>query len=179
MASISGGDKLAAALKTMAGNLDKAASVDVGFPAGSTEEDGTSTPLVAAIQEFGAPSRGIPPRPFFRTMIKAHSAEWPDVAATALKATGYDAYKTLDVLGDHVAGELRQSIVDMTSTPLSPVTVMLRGMRSQKRYDGWPFGKLIAEARARVKAGKTNYGASTKPLEDTGAMLSNIVHIVK
>ena len=178
MATISGGDGLAKALGKIAANTSKASRVDVGFMGGATYPDGTLVSFVAATQEFGAPSRGIPPRPFFRTMIAAKSPEWPDAIAGVLKSSDFDAAKALDVVGDQIAEQLKQSIIDTNSPALSPVTVMLRGMRTQAKYQGKRFGELIAEARARVAAGKTNYGASTKPLEDTDQMLHSVTHAV-
>ena len=53
MAALKGGDKLTARLNQIAANLAKASSVDVGFMAGSTEPDGTSTALGAALNEYG------------------------------------------------------------------------------------------------------------------------------
>lgn len=179
MVAISGGNKLAAALAEIAQNVSKSSSVQIGFLEGSTYKDGTSVPMVAAIQEFGAPSRGIPPRPFFRNMIAKNSPDWPELIAENLKANDYDGSKTLDQVGAEIKGELKQSITDTNSPALSPITVMLRGMRGQAKYQGMAFGKLIAEARARVADGKTNYGASTKPLVDTGEMQSVVDYVVK
>ena len=179
MANVSGGDRLAGVLNGMADRLSNASSVEVGFPAGSTEPDGTSTPMVAAIQEFGAPRRGIPPRPFFRNMIADHAKEWPPLVVALIKQTDYDAAKTLGLVGEVIETELKQSIADTFDPPLSPLTLMLRGMRSQKQFSGMAFGELIKIAKARVAAGDTNFSPSTKPLVDTGAMLANITSVVK
>ena len=179
MVKITGGDRLETTLKQISANVGKASSVSIGFLSGSDYPNGTSVPMVAAIQEFGAPKRGIPPRPYFRTMIAAKSPEWPDAIAGVLRATNFDTAKALDVVGDQIAGQLKDSIVALTAPPLSPVTIMLRGMRTQAKYQGWRFGALIAEARARVAAGKTSYGASDKPLEDTRTMLHAVDYIVK
>lgn len=46
--------------------------VSVGVPSGKQEADGTSTALVAAVHEYGAPGAGIPERPFLRNTILAH-----------------------------------------------------------------------------------------------------------
>lgn len=101
--------------------------VKVGFLAGSTYQDGTSVPMVAAIQEFGAPSKGIPPRPFFRRMIAEKGKSWPDAIAANYKATGFDIDKTLDRVGQGIQGQLRQSIRDLTDPPLAPATVKAKG----------------------------------------------------
>ena len=64
------------AMRDLASKLGKSATLQVGFLDGATEADGTSVALIASIQEFGAPSRGIPPRPFMRTTIAEHSPTW-------------------------------------------------------------------------------------------------------
>lgn len=179
MVTISGGAKLEAALREMSKNVTKAARVEVGFPVGSIEADGTSIPMIAAIQEFGAPKRNIPPRPYFRTMIAQHSDEWPDEIVALLKENNFDAEAALADIGKTIAGELAQSIRDLMAPPLSPVTIMLRGMRSQAKYRDKPFGELIVEAVDRVAKGKSNYGASTKPLIDSGDMVKAIKFDVK
>ena len=159
--------------------LDTAKEVQVGFLENAKYPDGKSVAMIGAIQEFGAPRAGIPPRPYFRNMIAAKSPEWPDAIAGVLKASDYDAAKTLNIVGDQVAGQLKQSIVDTLDPPLSPVTLMLRGMRTQSQFQGLPFGQLIKIARARVAAGESNFGPSTKPLVDTGDLLRSIDFIVK
>lgn len=127
MAEVSGGDKLQAALDKIARNLKSGGTVKVGFLEGATYPDGTSVPLVAAINEFGAPSRGQPPRPFFRNMIQAKSGEWPKAVEGLLKANNYDAKRTLELTGAAIAGQLRQSIVDLVDPPLAPSTVRRKG----------------------------------------------------
>lgn len=127
MATISGGEKLKAALSQMAQGLSTAASVDVGFLENSTYPDGKPTALIAAIQEFGAPSRGIPPRPYFRSMISKHEGEWPDAIAAALRKSNYEASTALALVGAGIKGQLQQSIIDLVSPPLKPATIKRKG----------------------------------------------------
>lgn len=127
MAAIRGGDKLAKALAELSQKVSKAATLSVGFLEGATYPDGTSVPMVAAINEFGAPSRGIPPRPFFRNMIAAKSGEWPKAVGDLLKGNDYDAVKTLSVTGEGIKGQLQQSITDLTSPPLAQSTIDAKG----------------------------------------------------
>ena len=101
--------------------------VRIGFLEGATYPDGTSVPLVAAVNEFGAPSRNQPPRPFFRNMIAAKSGEWPDSAARLLVANHYDTARTLGQVGEAIAGQLRESIRDLQEPPLAPATVKRKG----------------------------------------------------
>ena len=124
---LKGGERLAARLAEIGRNMNKAGSVKIGFLENATYPDGTSVAMVAAIQEFGAPSVGIPPRPFFRNMIAAHAGEWPDAAAALIKKNDYDTAKVLGQIGEGIAGQLRQSIVDLTDPPLKPSTIKRKG----------------------------------------------------
>lgn len=127
MATISGGDKLVAALKELSAKATNASLVRIGFLSNATYPDGKSVAMVAAINEYGAPARGIPPRPFFRNMIAAKSAEWPKAISDLLKANDFDAAKTLGQTGQAVSGQLRQSIVDTNTPPNAPSTIARKG----------------------------------------------------
>ena len=175
--TIKGGEKLGPALAAIAKRLTNAKTVQVGFPAGATYPDGTSVPLVAALNEFGTAKA--PARPFMRNTVADHASEWPKVLEAALIANDYDAAKALGSLGEVIAGQVVASIANFSGVPLSAVTVMLRGMRSQARYQDMPFGNLIKTAVARVAAGKTSYGASTKQLVDTGHLIGSVESIVE
>ena len=129
MAAISGGSKLKAALDKIAAKLDKGGTVKIGFLEGSTDTEGMSLPLKAALNEFGHEHNGVvtPPRPFMRQMVAAKAGNWPDTIAGLLKATNYDVEKTLDKTGEGIAGQLRESILDFYDPPLSPVTIAKKG----------------------------------------------------
>jgi hypothetical protein len=165
--SITGGDKMAAYFAEIAKNLATAKTVRVGFLDDATYPDGTSVPMVAAIQEFGAPGAGIPPRPYFRTMVAAKKKGWPVALSTLLPKHGYNASQVLDIMGEGIAAQLRRSITDTNEPKLSPVTIMLRKMRSK---GATITGRSVGEAARRVAAGETAPGISTKPLVDTGQM---------
>ena len=115
----------------MSQKLSSAASVEVGFLEDSTYPDGTSTAMVAAIQEFGAPSRNIPPRPFFRGMISDKSPEWPEAVAGLLHENDYDAKRTLELSGAAIKGQLQEAITKFDGVPLSPKTVAAKGFSKQ------------------------------------------------
>jgi hypothetical protein len=178
MPTMSGGIKFRAILTKMAAKLSQPGTVRIGFLEGSTEPDGTSIPMIAAIQEFGAPKAHIPPRPFFRNMISDKSPGWPAGIAFQLKATDYNIPLTLARTGMVIQGQLQDSIINTYTPPLSPVTVMLRGMKSQDQ--SLVVNRTVVEqARARVAAGLTNYGASTKPLIEHGNLLNSVGYEVK
>lgn len=124
---ISGGEKLEKRLQEMARNIGKPATLSVGFLEGATYPDGTSVAMVAAIQNFGATARGIPPRPFFSNMVADKSPEWPEALGKILVAKNYDASGSLELMGQGIKGQLQQEIVDTNSPPLSPVTVARKG----------------------------------------------------
>lgn len=165
--TLDGGKKLEKALADMSRGVGKAATVKVGFLAGATYANGTPVAMVAAIQNFGAPARGIPPRPFFSNMIADKSSEWGPAVGDLLKANDFDAERSLEQVGQGIAGQLRQSIIDTNDPPLSPVTLMLRKMRTDNP-DLVVTGKTVGEAARRVADGDSYGGVSTKPLVDIG-----------
>lgn len=152
---LTGGERLKDKLAEIAQRARTAASVKIGFLAGATYPDGTSVPMVAAIQEFGAPSKNIPPRPFFRDMIAEKSPEWPDAIARLLVRNNYDAAQTLGQVGEAVAGQLRQSIVDLTEPPLADATIRRKGF-SKPLID---TGHMLASVSYEVtgEAGSATY----------------------
>lgn len=173
MASVKGGDKLSLALGKIEKKLKSAKTLKVGFLRDATYPDGTSVAMVAAIQNFGAPKVGIPPRPFFSAMVAKKKKGWPKKLSRLLKTSDYDANKALALLGEGIKGQLQEAIIETDAPALSAVTVMLRGMRSHDQ-SLVVTGKTVGEAAQRVKDSKTNYGASTKVLSDTGHLLNSV-----
>lgn len=170
-AEISGGEKLKEYLNALAHKLKQKKTLTVGFLEGSTYPDGTSVPMVAAIQEFGAPRAGIPPRPFFRSAVQKNSGKWPKQMVTQLVKTNYDVDLTLNRMGASIKGEVQDSIRDLQTPPLSPVTLMVRQIVGP---NGTATFANVLEARARVAAGETASGVSTKPLIWTGNLLNSV-----
>jgi hypothetical protein len=125
--TVSGGDQVARKLNELLSKVGKGGTVKVGFLEGATYPDGTSVPLVAAMDEFGSPSRGQPPRPAIRNMLAADSPGWGATAAKLLVANDYDVEKTLGQMGEGIAGQLRKSIIDIREPPLKPSTIARKG----------------------------------------------------
>lgn len=180
---LKGGDKLKARLDELARNIGRGGVLAVGFFEGADYPDGTPVATVAAIQNFGAPARGIPPRPFFSRMIEQNSPKWGDALARILKSVDFDVERALELMGQGIAGQLRQAIVDMNSPPLSEVTLMLRKM--QLDDPGLVVtGATVGEAARRVASGETAglSGSQAKPLvrpiPGGGKMLDSIGHEV-
>lgn len=101
--------------------------VKVGFLEGATYPDGTPVALIAAIQNFGAPARGIPPRPFFSNMITEKGPGWGGKLARVLKAANYDTATALGRMGEGIAGQLRTSINETNSPALADSTIAAKG----------------------------------------------------
>lgn len=173
MAEVSGGQRLKETLARMARGLDGAQSVEIGFLENARYPDGKMVAMVAAIQEFGAPRVGVPPRPYFRTMIAAKKGEWPSAVAQCLRRSDYDASTALALVGAGIKGQLQQSIVDTMDPPLSQTTLMLRKMKAQNP-DLVVSRSTVNEARARVKAGESTAGVSSKPLVESGHLLNSV-----
>lgn len=178
MVALSGGKKFEAAMRQLARKIAKPATLRVGFLEGATYPDGTPVALVAAIQNYGAPRARIPARPFFSNMIENKKGEWPKAIAGVLKAEDYDVDKTLRITGEAISGQLRQSIIDTNAPPLSPVTLMLRKMKSQNP-DLVVTRKTVGEAAARVAAGESTAGVSTKPLIWSSHLINSVDYEVK
>lgn len=127
MTVISGGAGMDAALAKMAKGLDRPLKLQVGYPEGETYPDGTPLGLVAAINNYGAPAMGIPPRPFFTDTIKAGESRWPDEIAAIAKAAEYNPGLTLARFGENVANQIRAAIGGWSDPPNADSTVKAKG----------------------------------------------------
>jgi hypothetical protein len=127
MAEIRGGQLFESVLDQMGRSLTGANTVKIGFLAGSSYPDGTPVAMIAAIQNWGAPRAGIPPRPFFTDMIAKRSPEWPKAIGDLLVANQYDALRTLQLTGEAIAGQLRKQIIDTNAPALKPATIRRKG----------------------------------------------------
>ena len=127
MARIDGGTKWKDRLKSIQRAMADKPELKVGFLENATYPDGTSVALIAAIQNFGAPRVGIPPRPFFSNVIARDQEKWPEQVARLLKAENYNAERALALMGESIQGEIRESIIQTNSPPLKPATVDRKG----------------------------------------------------
>lgn len=141
-------------------------SVQVGFI------DSDQAPI-AFWNEFGHKGRfPAPARPFFRTMVANESGQWPAMMAGELKRSGMDGQKTLAYMGEHIEGSLKQSIIDLTAPPLSPVTLRLRF-----KFKNQPQNIRLRDVYSAIgdvrKGRKLASGTQAKPLIWTGDMLNS------
>lgn len=124
--NLSGGDELEARLAEIAAKFG-GGLVKVGFMDGATYPDGTPVAAVAYWNEYGRPSTGQPPRPFFRRMIAKESPSWAPKMARLAVATDYDGPRVLALMGEDISGALKQSINDFQSPALAPSTIAAKG----------------------------------------------------
>lgn len=153
MAKVRGGDKLQLALVDIALQVDEGGLLRVGFlenasypqtprpqlraqyakrrakgnlrPIKVTAPAAVNVPTVAAWNEYGTGTA--PPRPFFRTMIRMKAHEWGPALAIQLRLNNYDVDKSLRVLGEGIAGQLRESIINTNAPPLAQSTIARKG----------------------------------------------------
>ena len=122
-------------------------TVTVGHHAGSAYPDGTPIAQVAAAHEFGAPSKGIPPRPALGPTADANSKRYVE-QLTSLNArmltggAGATPEGVAAVFGAGVANDIKRAITTLQEPPLKPATIAAKG--------------------------------STKPLIDTGALRDGV-----
>lgn len=171
--SVTGGKAVAERLQRIIKGLESGKAVNVGFLENATYPDGTKVAMVAAIQNYGAPARSIPARPFFSNMIKAKSPQWGDTLGRLLVGYNYDAHAALSMLGEGIKYQLQNSIKDTNLPPLSPITLMLRKMRSEDQSLE-VTGAVVGEAARRVAAGEVIGSVNTKPLNDTAHMQNSV-----
>jgi len=81
----------------------------------------------ATTHHVGAYQITIPPRPFFRNMIRDQSHKWPKMAAEMLKRNNLDIEKTLDEMGQEIAGRITESINTLMDPPNAPSTIRKKG----------------------------------------------------
>jgi hypothetical protein len=148
--------------------------VRIGFLEGATYPDGTPVAFVAAMNEFGHEGRfPAPPRPAFRNMIKKESPGWPAKMADLAKATNFDGKLVLKIMGEDIAGALRQSIIETNDPPLSQTTLILR-----KRFWSNPgditMSDVISAQQAAARGDNGASGTQAKPLVWSGHELASV-----
>ncbi len=149
MATIKGGRKLELALARIAAQVRGGGGVRVGFLEGATYPDGKPVAMIAAIQNFGAPRAGIPPRPFFSNMIAAKAASWGPAIAKLLKDNNYNVARVFQLTGEGIKGQLQQSIIDTNAPPLSPYTIRRKGFAKPLIFTSHMINSVDFEVRRR------------------------------
>lgn len=149
--SIAGGDKLQATLEKLARRLGSGGVVNTGFLESATypakpDQPALNVASVAFFNEFG--TSNAPPRPFFRQMVAAKSPGWGRALGAAAKSVDYDSAQTLNIMGEVIKGELRESITQFTTPALKPSTIARKGF-DKPLVD---TGHMLASVDYEVKA---------------------------
>lgn len=103
----------------------------VGIMADKTYPDGVKAATVGYLNEYGTKKadggQHIPPRPFFRAAIANNTDVLPRMIAALLK--GNDPQTTLRLVGEHMVGELTDSVMTWSDPGNADSTI------AQKGYD--------------------------------------------
>lgn len=134
----------------------------VGWFPSAKYEDGTPVAGVAAVQELGSASQGIPPRPFFRPTADESTQEWATTAKGLSQAVmrGQMAPGNLfEQLCLKAEGDVRATITKLQDPALAPET--------------------IAARKRKLAKGKAPKSTIEKPLVDSGLMLATLTSQVE
>jgi len=129
--SIVGTRALERHLREIEKRLGRGAHVRVGFLESatypSTGEGAKRLPVaqVAFWNQYGTVRA--PARPFFTDMIARKSPRWGVSLGNILRKNGYDAERSLALMGEGIKGQLQQSINEWSEPPNAPSTVERKG----------------------------------------------------
>ncbi len=174
---LTGGDRLRAKLEEIARQIEGSHNLQVGFINGATYPDEQGVTVAQAAWWLNYGTKSAPARPFFTGMVAAKSDGWGDALLRILQGNDFDVENALNVMGEGIADQLRQALVDLAGPALSPITLMLRKMRIDDPHLEIT-GATVGEAARRVAAGEDYGGASTKVGVYTGHMLNSITYKV-
>lgn len=150
-------NKLPAFLKSLKAIESKGVYVGIPHDKNARTESGASNAQIAMVQEFGSGAKNIPPRPFLVPAIKKVQPK----AITILKEGaqkalhGEDIHITYEKVGLVGQSAVQMEIKNGSFAPLKESTLQSR--------------------RNRRVSGK----AGTKPLIDTGQLLSSVTYVVR
>lgn len=187
-------------LRDLAKGMDTLETKVGWFEGNNYPNGGPPVAYVAAIMEHGAPSVGVPPRPFIRPTVSEQQGEWARImgilAKRVVKGT-MSAKDAFDAMGLQAVGDIQRKISTYTEGPdLSKTTLMIR--RFKMDPGSIPGGdvfdpvranngrisayKQVAATRAFIaeqeKAGTLDFGGvSRSQLRDTGRMMSTITFV--
>lgn len=100
------------------------AFVRVGVLENATYPDGTPVAMVAFWNEYG--TKTSPVRAFFRTTVSDQKKNWVLSVQNLMKMHD-DPKKVMGLIGEHMRGQIVQSINTWTDPPNAPYTVRMKG----------------------------------------------------
>lgn len=149
------------ALKNLDGKVGKVGWFEKSQYPEEKNRKSIAVATVAAIQEYGDSTRGIPPRPFMRPTIAQQQLVWSKIAEDGAKAIlkgKSDVGAVMEAIGLKAAGDIRKTISSIWTPPLSPYTI---------------------QARLAKRNNKSHVGNLNKPLIDTGIMFNTLTNTVE
>lgn len=126
--------------KALSKYKDMNASVRVGVLEDATYPNGESVAMVAFWNEYG--EGVIPPRPFFRQTVFNQKSNWVSSTTNLMKIHN-DPEKVMGLMGEHMKGQIVQSINTWTDPPNSEYTVKKKGFNAPLRETGL-LGRTIS-----------------------------------
>ena len=121
---------LASALKKYS---EMNASVRVGVIESATYPDGTPVAMVAFWNEYG--TKTSPVRAFFRTTVSDQKKNWVLSVQNLMKMHD-DPKKVMGLIGEHMRGQIVQSINTWTDPKNSDYTVRMKGFQKPLVWSG-------------------------------------------
>lgn len=150
--------KLSKELSDFVGGLG-GTTLKVGIPGNIAYEDGKLVADAAIENEFG--SGRIPARPFLRPTFDEKHGAWEKAIVSSIKRAFAEGRSSIDeelaIVGESAAGDVRRTISRIWTPPLSKMTIQNRLERLKK---------------------KSVTKSLTKPLVDTGLLISSISYEV-
>lgn len=104
-------------------------SMRVGIMGDKTYPDGQFVAMVGYYNEYG--TKDIPTRPFFRATIESNRKVLPDMIASLLRK--HDTETAARLVGDHMVGQLSDSVQTWTDPPNADSTIRQKGYNAPLR----------------------------------------------
>lgn len=134
----------------------------VGWFPSARYADGTPVAGVAAVQELGSASQGIPPRPYFRPTADAQANEWARISAGYARMVMRGQIRPADMFEGlclAAEGAVRETITKLQTPALAEET--------------------IAARKRKLAKGKPPAMTIEKPLVDSGLLLATLTSQVE
>lgn len=107
----------------------RAVKARVGILEDKTYPDGAGVAEVGYMNEYGTDT--IPPRPFFRKAVADNRDKLPAMMAALLKQ--HDAETAMRLVCEHMADELKMSVMTWEEPPNAPSTIAAKGYNAPLR----------------------------------------------
>ena len=140
--------------------------------------EGQPVAQVAFWQEFGVPSKNVPPRPFIRPTIAKKSNEWKLVAFNKSKLVlegKITSDDLMELIGQKAAGDITKAIKELWAPALRPSTIKSR----MRKYTSHPDLKESTKKKRKKEIQRFVSSGFYKPLIDTGLMISTLINKVE